>query len=286
VLRFLGYIFLLLVVGAAAAAGVAYWALQEYEAPGQFAQGVTFTVPKGAGVTGIAQRLEDDGVISNAYVFRAGAYYFKKHAALKAGEFAIPAGASMREIMAILEQGKAIEYKLTVPEGLTTAMIIELVKRHEMLTGDVTVLPTEGQLLPETYLFARGTERNELLRRMALDHNKALNELWQQRATDLPYTTQYEAVILASIVEKETGKRDERPRVAGIFVNRLRKGIKLESDPTIIYGITQGYPLGRGIRAVNWPQRHLTTPMQFPACHRRQSQIPEKHRWQPCWTPW
>jgi UPF0755 protein len=248
VLRFLGYVFLLLILAGAGAAGAAYWALQQFDARGPAGQDAPFTVPKGASLTGIAERLESEGLIGNAWVFRAGAYYLNKQSGLKAGEYTIPAGASMREILEILESGKAILYKLTVAEGLTTAMIIDLVKKHEALSGDVTALPTEGQLLPETYVFSRGTERNELLRQMALAHNRALNELWQGRAEDLPFKTKYEAVILASIVEKETGKAHERPHVAGVFVNRLRKGMRLESDPTIIYGITQGYPLGRGIR--------------------------------------
>jgi UPF0755 protein len=248
VLKILGYLLLLATIGALGVAGAGYWALQEFEAKGPAAQNFHFAVPKGAGVNAIAQKLEAEGLITNAYVFRAGALYHDKASALKAGEYDIPAGASMREIMEILEAGKAIQYKLTVAEGLTTAMIIDLVRKHPELTGDVTVLPTEGQLLPETYLFPKGMARNELLRQMAADHNRVLNELWQKRAPDLPITTKYEAVILASIVEKETGKAHERPHVAGVFVNRLRKGMKLESDPTIIYGITQGYPLGRGIR--------------------------------------
>jgi UPF0755 protein len=167
---------------------------------------------------------------------------------MKAGEYKIPAGASMREILTILEEGRALLYKLTVAEGLTTAMIIDLVRKSPDLVGDVTFLPEEGALLPETYLFERGTTRDELLKRMAADHNRVVDELWATRAADLPIKTKYEAVILASIIEKETSKPEERPHVAGIFVNRLRKGMKLETDPTIIYGITRGYPLGRGIR--------------------------------------
>ncbi|HAH11787.1 MAG TPA: endolytic transglycosylase MltG [Alphaproteobacteria bacterium] len=248
VLRILGYLFLLILVAMAGAAGTAYWAKMEFEGSGPLAQETMFVVPKGASLTQIAEQLEKDGLISNAYVFRAGAYYLRKQGGLKAGEYTVPAGASMQDILVIFESGKAITYKLTVPEGLTTAMIIELVRKHEALSGDVTVLPTEGQLLPETYVFSRGMARNELLRRMALDHNRVLNELWEKRAPDLPIKTKYEAVILASIVEKETGVPRERPHVAGVFVNRLRKGMRLESDPTIIYGITQGYPLGRGIR--------------------------------------
>jgi UPF0755 protein len=248
VLKAFGYFFLFIVLTIAGVAGVLYWGQQQFDAKGPAAQDFTFVTPKGAGLNMIAQRLESEGLISNAYVFRVGAHLLNKQDALKAGEYTIPAGASMREILTILEEGKTLLYKLTVAEGLTTAMIIDLVKKHPDLKGDVTYLPEEGALLPETYLFERATTRDDLLRRMAADHNKVLNELWATRAANLPIATKYEAVILASIVEKETGKADERPRVAGIFVNRLRKGMRLESDPTIIYGITRGYPLGRGIR--------------------------------------
>lgn len=247
-LKALGYFLFFVLLTLGAAAGGFYWGQQQFGARGPSAQDFTFVVPKGAGLNQIAQRLESEGLIANAYVFRAGAHLLDKQTAMKAGEYTIPAGSSMREILAILESGKSLLYKLTVAEGLTTAMIIDLVKKHPDLTGNVTFLPEEGALLPETYLFERGTTRDELLKRMAADHNKVLDELWATRAPDLPVKTKYEAVILASIIEKETSKPEERPRVAGIFVNRLRKGMKLETDPTIIYGITRGYPLGRGIR--------------------------------------
>jgi UPF0755 protein len=150
--------------------------------------------------------------------------------------------------MNILVDGKSIVYKLTLAEGLTSAMIVDLVRQHPTLMGDVTDVPPEGSLLPETYIFNRGESRATLIKRMQDDHNRVLDELWAQRASNLPIATKEEAVILASIVEKETGVAEERPRVAAVFVNRLRKGIKLQSDPTIIYGLTKGVPLGRGIR--------------------------------------
>jgi UPF0755 protein len=150
--------------------------------------------------------------------------------------------------MQILIDGKSIVYKLTLAEGLTSATIIELVRGHPVLVGDVADIPAEGSLLPETYVFDRGTTRKDLVGRMQDDHTRVLDELWVGRAKDLPFSTKDEAVILASIVEKETGVASERPRVAAVFVNRLRKGMKLQSDPTIIYGLTKGVPLGRGIR--------------------------------------
>jgi UPF0755 protein len=186
--------------------------------------------------------------VRSALIFRAGVMYNGKQAALKAGEYAIPSGATPRQIMDILIEGKSIVYKLTLAEGLTSAMILDLVRRHPSLSGEVTIAPSEGSLLPETYIFNRGMPRDDLILRMQDDHKRTLNELWAQRAPNLPFATQQEAVILASIVEKETGIAEERPRVAAVFVNRLRKGMKLQSDPTIIYGLTKGVPLGRGIR--------------------------------------
>lgn len=251
---FLKFFFALIVFAAIAGAGAGLWALQQFDAPGpslvNASQGTdnTFTVERGWGLSEIAERLEQAGLISNAIIFRAGVLYNRKQQRLKAGEFAIPSGASMHEIMDILTEGKAVQYKLTVAEGLTSAMIIDLVRKTPVLSGEVTVLPVEGTLLPETYVFPRGMARDDLLRRMKQDQEAVLNALWAKRQADLPIKTKYEAVILASIVEKETGKAHERPHVAGVFVNRLRKGMKLQSDPTIIYNLTGGYPLGRPIR--------------------------------------
>jgi UPF0755 protein len=192
--------------------------------------------------------LEEQGVIGNSLIFRAGVMYHGKVGALKAGEYAIPSGASPQRVMEILIEGKAIVYKLTLPEGLTTAMALDLVAKHVSLQGEITRMPAEGALLPETYIFNRGMSRDALIERMEKDHAAVLDELWEKRAPNLPISTKEEAVTLASIVEKETGVANERPRVAAVFVNRLRKGMKLQSDPTIIYGLTKGVPLGRGIR--------------------------------------
>ncbi|MBP6012287.1 MAG: endolytic transglycosylase MltG [Alphaproteobacteria bacterium] len=206
------------------------------------------SLPMGTGLNQLANILEQRGVIRSALIFRAGVMYNRKAAAMKAGEYAIPSGASPSQIMDILIEGKAIVYKLTLAEGLTSAMIVALVQGEPALTGDLTEIPAEGSLLPETYIFNRGMTRVDLVKRMQSDHIEVLDQLWAKRAPNLPIATKEEAVILASIVEKETGVAEERPRVAAVFVNRLRKGIKLQSDPTIIYGLTKGVPLGRGIR--------------------------------------
>jgi UPF0755 protein len=252
-LRFVLRAFLFLVLLAAGIGGYGAWHVwSEFQSPGpQSENGATETVvnlPRGTGLNRIAETLEEQGVIGNSLIFRAGVMYFGKASALKAGEYAIPSGASPQRVMEILIEGKAIVYKLTLPEGLTTAMALDLVSKHVSLQGEVTRMPAEGALLPETYIFNRGMSRDALIERMEKDHAAAIDELWEKRVPNLPISTKEEAVILASIVEKETGVANERPRVASVFVNRLRKGMKLQSDPTIIYGLTKGVPLGRGIR--------------------------------------
>jgi UPF0755 protein len=202
----------------------------------------------GARAAQIAQQLQRDGVVRNAAFFRLGVMLRGKNAALKAGEYAIPSGASMAELMGILTGGKSLERRLTAAEGLTSAMIYDIVRRDPTLVGDAGAPPAEGTLLPETYLYARGTARREMLDRMARAQQKFLARMWPVRSAGLPYTSPAEAITLASIVEKETALPEERPHIAAVFINRLRLGMKLQSDPTIIYGLTKGYPLGRGIR--------------------------------------
>lgn len=248
---FLRFILLLLFLAIVGAGAGAWYVFNQFDAPGPQApsgEETIVSIPMGTGLNQVATILEQNQVVRSGLVFRLGVIVNRKAAALKAGEYAIPSGASPSQIMQILIEGKSIVYKLTLAEGLTSAMIIELVRNHPVLLGDVVDVPAEGSLLPETYIFNRGTTRTELVARMKADHDAALNELWVGRAPNLPISTKEEAVILASIVEKETGVADERPRVASVFVNRLRKGMRLQSDPTIIYGLTKGVPLGRGIR--------------------------------------
>ena len=252
-MRFILRAFLFLFLATVLIGGVGIWHIwTQFEAPGPQAEGASgqtiVNLPRGTGLNRIAETLEEQGVIGNSLIFRAGVMYYGNASALKAGEYAIPSGASPQQIMQILIEGKAIVYKLTLPEGLTTAMALDLVMNNGSLEGQITRSPAEGMLLPETYIFNRGMSRDALIERMERDHSAVLNELWQTRAPNLPFSTKEEAVTLASIVEKETGVADERPRVAAVFVNRLRKGMKLQSDPTIIYGLTKGVPLGRGIR--------------------------------------
>jgi len=199
------------------------------------------------GLKGIAQALADQGVIVRPVVFQLGVRVTGKTALLKAGEYAIPAHASMREIAEILIAGKSIQHKVTVAEGLTSQMVYDIVKHAPDLKGDAGPVPPEGSLLPETYLFQRGETRAAIIAKMQKARTELVDRLWETRAAELPIRTKEEALVLASIVEKETGIAAERPHIASVFVNRLRIGMRLESDPTIIYGITKGYPIGRRI---------------------------------------
>jgi UPF0755 protein len=167
--------------------------------------------------------------------------------ALKAGEYAIPSGASLRGIADLLISGKVIQHKLTAAEGLTSQMIYDIVKHDTALEGDPGKIPPEGVLLPETYLFVHGTTRAQMFARMKAAQAALLDKLWPHRTADLPIKTREQAIVLASIVEKESAIPSERRHIAAVFLNRLKIGMPLQSDPTIIYGITRGYPLGRPI---------------------------------------
>ncbi len=232
-------------------AGVIEWVYAGFGAPGPAAPHGSETVvliKNGTGLHGVAQILADAGVVLKPELFKIGVRLHGETTALKAGEYAIPSRASMADIMNILVAGHSIAHKLTLAEGLTSQMAIDLVNGDPVLTGEAGPVPPEGALLPETYLFTRGTTRGEIVAKMQKEQRELLDELWAGRAPDLPVKTKEEAVILASIVEKETAIPAERPHIASVFVNRLKLGMRLQSDPTIIYGITKGYPLGRGIR--------------------------------------
>jgi UPF0755 protein len=219
--------------------------------PGPPARSGAFTevqLPRGAGVTGVAANLKAAGVIRSEMVFQVLARLTGAGRSLKAGEYAIPSRASAISILTDLEAGRTIVRKVTLPEGLTSAMVVRELQAVPWLTGDVQV-PEEGTLLPETYRAERGDSRQSVLDRMRTEQQSLLDRLWASRVPGLPLATPQEAVILASIVEKETGVRDERRRVAGVFINRLRMGMRLQSDPTVIYAVSRGEPLGRGIRA-------------------------------------
>jgi UPF0755 protein len=225
-----------------------YFVYREATRPGPLADDVVVLLKPGSSVARIAEELQAAGAIRNSALFVAVVRFRRAQAGLKAGEYKVPAGSSVVDVIDLLVDGKSILHYFTAPEGRTTAQILREVAGDEVLTGDLTVMPAEGELLPETYAFTRGETRDGLVRDMIAAQKSLLDSLWDERALDLPFTTRGEAVILASIVEKETGIADERPRIAAVFVNRLRRGMRLESDPTVIYGLTAGEPLGRGLR--------------------------------------
>jgi UPF0755 protein len=207
----------------------------------------TVLLRPGAGLTEIAGALQKAGVVRSAAVFAAGAQITGAAKQLKAGEYEFPSHASMSAILKDIRAGRVVRHAVTVPEGLTSEMVVEILQANDILTGAAPV-PPEGSILPETYEVQRGEDRAAVLQRMMTARDKLVGQLWEQRKPGLPFATAEQAVTLASIVEKETGKADERPRVAAVFLNRLRQGMRLQSDPTIIYDISRGRPLGRGIR--------------------------------------
>lgn len=233
--------FLTLVLIAAFAAGVGlYWSRHEYLSAGPNGADANFFVDQGATVESVAAQLEDRGLISNRWIFVGAAQMLKTATKIKAGEYLIPAHASMDSIMEKLVEGRSIQHSITIPEGLTSAQIIARINENPILVGDIGFIPAEGSLLPETYKFTRGANRQDLLERMQRAHQKVVDDAWEHRNDDLPLKTKADVVTLASIVEKETGRADERTRVAAVFLNRLSKGMKLQSDPTILYGLYGG----------------------------------------------
>lgn len=252
-------IFLILAISGGSAFGVFHYAERKFVEPGGLAEPAVLLIPKGAGLDAISRQLEAAGVIDERWVFVSTVRFLKRGRALKAGEFAFPAGVSMSEALEIVASGKTIAYKLTLPEGLTSAEIVHLIRQTDKLSGDLTTVPPEGSLLPETYHFSRGDGRDALVARMSEALTGLLAELWPNRRDDLPLRSPAEAVVLASIVEKETGQPDERPLVAGVFINRLKKGMRLQSDPTVAYGLTLGEKeLGRALTT-----RDLKTPSKY-----------------------
>jgi UPF0755 protein len=227
------------------------WALWTYQGPGPAAAKGSpvhsVVLRRGSGLNEIAAALERAGIVRSAPVFLAAAQITGAARELKAGEYEFPSKAPMSRVLDDIRKGKVVRHQVTVAEGLTAEMVVEILMKEGALTGEVAT-PPEGAILPETYDFERGEERSAVLQRMMDARDQLLAALWAERKPGLPVTTPEEAVTLASIVEKETGRASERPRVAAIFINRLNRGIRLESDPTIIYGLTKGRPLGHGLR--------------------------------------
>lgn len=214
---------------------------------GPLEQDDTFVVPTGAGLSSVAERLEKQGVIRSASGFRIRARLFGGGDDIKAGEYAIPAHASPSRVLTIISGDDVIRRLVMVPEGMPSIMVYERLKAQKALSGAVSI-PDEGSVLPDSYAFQNGEARSAVLKRMQSAMKRTVDKLWAERGADLVVKTSAQAVTLASIVEKETGKPSERRMVAGLYSNRLRIGMPLQADPTIIYPITKGKPLGRRIR--------------------------------------
>jgi UPF0755 protein len=235
-----------LVALVAATAGMLVWSAAAYDQVGPLVEDTTIVLPRGSSVGRISLILESRGVITHPNLFRTVVRASGLSGSLRAGEYLIPARSSMREVTALLSEGETVVRRLTSAEGLTTSEILRIIEDHDALSGPVPADVPEGTLLPETYHYAYGDSRQAMVDRMQKAMDDLIDELWPLRTADLPINTPAEAVILASIVEKETGVADERAHVAGVFINRLRRGMRLQSDPTVVYALTAGNgPLGR-----------------------------------------
>ena len=242
-----GLLTFLLVAGVAVIAALSV-GKKRFEEPGPLAADKIVLIARGAETTDIFDQLQREGVISSATLFNAGISAARKRGEIKAGEYLFKARVSMRDVMNTLVEGKSILHAITIPEGLTSEQIVARLRESDILAGDVREMPKEGTLYPDTYRVPRGMARDQLIAQMRRKQDEMLKEIWARRSPDVPVRSPTELVTLASIVEKETGKSDERPRVAGVFVNRLQKRMRLQSDPTIVYGLVGGKgTLGRGI---------------------------------------
>jgi UPF0755 protein len=229
-------------------------ALYTYRAPGPLAAPTQIVVPRG-GLSATAEALEREGVVQSARAFALAAWVTRDEGPIRSAEFTIPAGSSLAEVLAILRDGRPVQRRLTIPEGLMARQIAALIERTDALAGEMPTI-SEGAVLPETYAFAYGDQRAALVRRAEEAMTRALAEIWAARAEGLPLSTPREMLVLASIVERETGKPEERARVAGVFINRLRRGMALQSDPTVAYAAADGAVLDRPLTRADLERDH------------------------------
>lgn len=241
-------IFTLLVVVAIAVGAGLFVGKQRLEVPGPLAEDKVVNIPRGLGIRDIADLLQREGVIDQPYVFMGAVVVLKARGELKYGEYQFGKQATVADVVETITEGKVVQHAFTIAEGLTSEQIVARLLENDTLTGQIKEIPREGTLLPETYKFTRGMTREQIIQRMQQAHRRVLQDVWEHRSPDLPVKTPEQLVTLASIVEKETGRADERTRVAAVFVNRLKTRMRLQSDPTIIYGLTGGKgSLGRPI---------------------------------------
>ena len=227
-----------------------------YTRPGPSTADIQIVVPRGAGAEDIARLLAERGVVAAPWAFLAGARWDGTLARFKAGEYLFAAGLSARAAGELLASGRTVQRRITFAEGLMSAQIVELLRGAEGFEGALEAIPPEGSLLPETYFYSWGEPRARTIERAQRAMRETLAELWEKRAPDLPLATPAEALVLASIVERETAHADERGRVAAVFVNRLRRNMRLQADPTVAYGLSLGVPLGRPLSRADLETRH------------------------------
>jgi UPF0755 protein len=227
-----------------------YYGNQKLEARGPLQEDKVVNIPSRSGMSDIADILQREGVIdNNRWAFIGAVFALKARSELKPGEYQFAKNASLREVIGTIVDGKVVQHAVTIPEGLTSEQIVARLTDNDIFAGSIHEIPREGTLLPETYKFPRGTTRDQVIARMQAAQKRVVAEVWEHRNPDVPIKTPEQLVTLASIIEKETGKPDERSRVAAVYVNRLRQKMKLQSDPTIIYGLVGGKgTLGRPIK--------------------------------------
>ncbi|KQT52923.1 MULTISPECIES: endolytic transglycosylase MltG [unclassified Aureimonas] len=237
---FFNFLFSAALVILLCAAAIVYWGKTEFEGPGPLTEQASLLVPRSSSLESIASNLERSGIISDARIFEYGVRFSGVAGQLKAGEYGFEPGSSMRDVMEKLQSGSSILYSVAIPEGWTIQQIYDRIGKEEVLTGALPAMVPEGTLRPDTYRVQRGMSRAELVAKMKAAQTELVEEIWARRDADLPVKDVGQFVALASIVEKETGRADERSRVASVFLNRLREGMRLQSDPTVIYGIWGG----------------------------------------------